>query len=324
MWEEKYIVQLVKETCDERNLGKPVLLRFSQAAVFSIEDNVLLRVDQRGRNVWGGPQLAVLSRYFWEQGLPTPHPLDEAVFTKEKYDFSFYQFIKDENGKNGQSGDFLRVQQLGEILASLHLSSDPDVVEGMANGEPRVDYPSLLLERTVREAEFFMKNFFAFDPPVATRFMSQLEVLCSNLTSSYEEKVGRDAFFDSNVVVHGDAHLGNVISNNQKLFLIDFEHVGIGPKFLDHLHILLADRVYEQYKGKGLYSTFASGYGESFVGLSNLSDWLKVVAVPYILWTARVGLRSRAHQREAELRTSWFLNENNCDKSPEIFWTEGF
>lgn len=305
-WDSETVLSVCKQVCDMKDLPEPRLLRFSNAAVLTAGPEVIVRVDDMKRKVWVGKPLSDLVQILVDAGVMTPSSLQEiSCEIRGDYCFTFYERVDDDDSLTESE----KVVLLGEALAQMH-KTPIGQLDAMNDGIT-IDHIAGMFER--------------LDEANDTGFWKQTSLNESELTF-LEHKVddlfvqiyGATSWRDIEpVVLHGDAHLGNCIANSHKLYLIDFEYVSRGPAFLDHLHILLSDTVFRT----NLYPLFVEGYGADLRSdMTTLEPWIQLVSIPYIVWTASVGLRSDSHRREAQRRIKWLAEGLTSD----IIWETGF
>lgn len=306
-WDRETILRMSEKVCKDRGLPEPRLLRFSNAAVLTAGKDAILRVDDINRNVWVGEHLAELTTFLFREGVNTPPPVSHLLGEKqENYYFSFYERIEE----NDSLTESQRAKKFGESLFKLHSCSLEKFLQ-INTEKTAVNHVDGIFQRLHESRE----NGVWKQTSLSDKNIEFLELKISEIFEKiYSNEEWQKA---SPVVLHGDAHLGNSIVRGESLFLIDFEYVSCGPAFLDHLHILLSDIVFRS----NFYPSFFSGYGIDLTPSNNdLEAWIQLVSIPYIVWTASVGLRSDGHRKEADRRMRWLAEGLGSN----IVWEKGF
>jgi Ser/Thr protein kinase RdoA (MazF antagonist) len=312
-WGEERASRAAERACELYSLEKPVLLRISHAAVYASGDHIV-RVEQQGRPVWSGESLVALTRYVATQGVRTAAPVFELLpLIVDDLHVTFYRRVTEQTEMPEQEKSFL----LGQQLAVLHDVAAIDHVKTLNMDDINLDFPSATIDRTLRSlekvAEMGSKALSGDDVAELLDGVESMGAVAMAELEAHRTRGGVDGV----TVIHGDSHLGNVLSVEDGIVLLDFEHTAVAEPFFDHLHVLLADRVFEH---SNLYPQFVAGYGESFADSPMVEEWLKIVSVAYLTWTASVGEHSLPHREEAQRRMAWWRGGVGA---PE-FWTPGF
>jgi hypothetical protein len=281
-------------------------LRFSNAAVLTAGPDIIIRVDDLKRKVWLGEPLAQLVNFLVASGVRTP-PVAEYLTpeTKEDFCFSFYVRMDDDGSVNEENKLF----RFGQTLTDFH-SCPKDELANLGSNHITIDHVAGMFERLNSASDSGLWKQTSLTEEELYFLSEKIEDLHTQIYSSSEWRN-----FPS-VILHGDAHVGNSIIHKKDVWLIDFEYVSIGPAFLDHLHVLMADAVF----GTTDYHIFADGYGQNFSKEVDTEPWIQLVAIPYIIWTASAGLRSDSHRQEATRRMIWL--KEGVDSS--LIWKSGF
>lgn len=312
-WGEERATRAAVEACELYSLEPPLLLRISHAAVYASGEHIV-RVEQRGRPVWSGESLVALTRYVATQGVRTAAPVfDLLPLIIDDLHVTFYRRVLEQT----EMPDLDKTVLLGEQLAVLHDVTSVEHVHRLNMDAINLDFPSATIERTVMSLEKINEmGSKALSPDdiefLLARVGTMGEEAMANLRVHREATGGRDL-----AVIHGDSHLGNVLSVEDGIILLDFEHTAVAERFFDHLHVLLADQVFAD---SDLYQSFVEGYGEDYSNFPSIENWLKIVAVSYLTWTASVGEHSLLHREEARRRMAWWRG----DADAPTHWLRGF
>lgn len=113
----------------------------------------------------------------------------------------------------------------------------------------------------------------------------------------------------SPVICHGDVHPQNVIMQQGRAIVVDWDTICLGPPQWDHVALLTwSDRWGGQPRA---YSDFAAGYGASFSGDRLASDLARLrLLAPTIHLIAR-GATSARHAAEAQLRIRYLARRSD-------------
>jgi hypothetical protein len=312
-WGEERATRAAIEACDLYSLECPLLLRISHAAVYASGEHIV-RVEQQGRPVWSGESLVALTRYVAAQGVRTAAPVfDLLPLVIDDLHVTFYRRVLEQVEMSEHDKALL----LGEQLAVLHDTGSVEQVTRLNMDDINLDFASATIERTVTSLEKVNEmGSKALSPDDIAYLLAEVQAMgdrAMNELEAHRAATGGDDI----AVIHGDAHLGNVLSVEDGIVLLDFEHTAVAERFFDHLHVLLADRV---FAGSDLYPAFVDGYGRDYSTFPSIEDWLKIVAVSYLTWTASVGEHSLLHREEARRRMAWWRG----DAGAPTHWAPGF
>lgn len=327
-WGESRATAAAVRACEMYSLEKPELIRISHAAVYS-SGVYIVRVEQQGRPVWSGTSLVALTRHVASEGIRTAPPVFELLpLIVDDLHVTFYKRVIEQTHMPETKKAFL----LGEQLARLHDEVSPERVELLNMDGIDLDFSSATFNRTLRSLEkikelgssslsmddvdFMISNLHEMRSKLLGGILDNASAAVS-IGGGSCDGTGSDREGRQKVVIHGDSHLGNVLSVDDGIILLDFEHTAIAEPFFDHVHLLISDLV---FKDSNIYPAFAEGYGEDFSGLPEIMDWVKVISVSYLTWTASMGEHYPEYRKEAKRRMAWWCGDADA---PE-FWTPGF
>ncbi len=83
-------------------------------------------------------------------------------------------------------------------------------------------------------------------------------------------------------IIHGDAHPGNVISSNNKLFLCDFDSISVGE--LEWDLVVPAMAIYRFGLEKAVFDNFSKSYGYNILSHPHANTVLKIRELGTIAW----------------------------------------
>lgn len=289
LWTPELAERTAHAACRARDLAAPSdFVRFSEAAVFRSGD-VAVRVDQGFTDRLTGDRARRMVDYMHNLGVSTiPTAGIPTYVSDDGLNVTFFEFVvgEDPNWEHSLRG-------FGEQVRRIHDLGDVAFLQDLAHPDHVLRYAERKYHHIVDRLEGFRRDdtASAFTP-------EQVEFLCGRALEL------RDEIFDaaaatSPVLVHGDAHLGNSTTVKGRVLVFDFEEVGLGAPFMDHLHMLLADRMFNVPL---TYPHFAAGYGDDFSTMSGIDAWLELVAYIYIVWAAGLGVVSEKHRFEAQER----------------------
>lgn len=301
VWNPENTIRVAKKVCADLGLREPILIRFAQSAFFRSGD-VAVRVDLQHRTNFSGARLLSLTQYFCSLGVDTTLPYSNLgpVFWGDDFCVTFYQFIDND----ASLSESIQAYHFGKGLRAIHDLATVDTIEKISEyGEKiNLNYVGRKLENLTRRIDGFVAS-----PPKGFS-KSQMQQIQERFVFVRDCLETREKIYDGRkVVVHGDAHLGNIICSDNQVFLLDFEEVGFGFPFVDHLHIMFRDLLFATKKN--LYTDFLRGYGESFKDEQFLFLWLELMTFVYFTWSALLGNESEKHYVEAIQRFSFWEKE---------------
>ena len=100
----------------------------------------------------------------------------------------------------------------------------------------------------------------------------------NNLQFKYEHN--KSVF--SKGVIHGDAHLGNVLASKGGMYLIDYENISLGDQAWDIVPIFVQNRRFGLTDEQ--IDEFSIGYGNSIVNWDFFSDAILIRELYMTLW----------------------------------------
>lgn len=244
------------------------LLRLGENAIFRLSAAPIVVRIARGMDRWADATKEVtVSTWLAEQGISAARAVDiPQPIAVDGHPVTFWQFI---DGRPGNNGD---VRELGEILRRLHgLRAPAELVQ-------QSDSPLLRVGKRIAHA------------PVSQADKTFLGALADQLSSDLE----RTTFPMPPCVIHGDAHVQNLMFVDDRPVLIDFERVGFGQPEWD-LSVTATEFVTAKFWTSSEYRKFVEAYGFDVTS-----------------WPGFVVLR-----RIQELKmTTWLMQ--NVRESPEI------
>jgi len=162
--------------------------------------------------------------------IPVVAPLlvnNETIFKFEDYRFSIYPRF---GGYAPELDNSDHLLQLGRILAQLHNIGETK------NFETR---PSLNIEDfAIRPASYLLENNFI---PVylENAYSTLIDDLIIRITNCFEQAGNYNS-----LRLHGDCHHGNVLTRDDKFYIVDFDDTRTGPAVQDIWMFLSGDRHY--------------------------------------------------------------------------------
>lgn len=321
-WGQKRAESAARLACRGYDLPSPRLVRISHSAVFFVGDDLVMRVEQQGRPVWAGMPLSALTGHVGSVGVTTSRPA--VTYPQVVIDGLYVTLYRRVVEFQGMS-DVRRAALLGRQLRTLHDNASVEKVSLLNRWDVDLDYAPVSVKRIIQQLRAMederSTSLAAKDVKYLLSEMSELgSHVIKGLERSRSRVQGRvqGRVQMEQVVLHGDAHLGNTIPvGPSELAVIDLEHAGFGERAFDHIHILLSDTVFDR---EPLYEHFSQGYGEDLSGFPDMDAWVRIIAISYLTWTASVGEHSRPHRDEARLRMEWWR------RSPDAptYWNAGF
>jgi thiamine kinase-like enzyme len=291
VWTPELAERTAHAACRARDLSAPSdFIRFSEAAVFRSGD-VAVRVDQGFTDRLTGDRARRMVDYMHNLGVSTIPTAGIPTFVSEDgLNVTFYEFVAESDASNWEQS----LRGVGEQIRRIHDLGDAQFFQELAHPDHILNYTERKFHHIVDRLEGFRWNRDAssFTP-------AQVEFLHGRALELREELFAAGADPDTHVLIHGDAHLGNSTTVKGRVLVFDFEEVGVGAAFIDHLHMLLADRMFNVPL---TYQHFAAGYGEDLSGVNGIDAWLELMAYIYIVWAAGLGVVSEKHRFEAQER----------------------
>jgi Ser/Thr protein kinase RdoA (MazF antagonist) len=257
------------------------LLRASENVVFRVGDTVL-RVS--AGDVDASAQVS-LARWLAEQGLAVPRPVTDAVVVKGLQVIA-WEYID-------ASSRPIDYRQLGEAIAALHRLAPAGVSQ-------RIELPWcgaaswLQLRENLKVA--------AQTGVVSSDDIELLQAAATELDGWQEQ-----AHHEPRVVCHGDVHPQNVLMQGDRLVILDWDSICVGPPAWDHAALLTWA---ERWGGSPAdYAAFSTGYGTD-LRQSSLAQTLARVRLlaPTINMIIR-GNSSPSHAQEAQLRMRYWRGD---------------
>ena len=139
------------------------------------------------------------------------------------------------------------------------------------------------------------------------------EINClENWVFKLEEKFKTNKEVFSKGVIHGDAHPGNLIVSNNKLFLVDYENVSIGDQAWDLIPILISKKRFSLSKKD--FIKFMEGYGRDIYDWGFVQDAILIRELNMTLWLFQNADLNVKIRKELDLRMLHW-NNNGRDNS---------
>ncbi len=258
-------------------LDPPALVRAGMNVIFA-SGSVVLRVSSPTAPAEVSLELA----RFWQGcGVSVPHPVRDDVVHVDGLSVTAWERIDDE----GTPIDWI---QVGALVRRVHENDRSSL-------PPRVPLPSptafpwwdfeLLLERAAPALD---------------------DAARSGLRETIERHSGWTEF-DDVVVCHGDVHPGNVLMQDGRPVLLDWDLLCLAPPGWDHGPMLTwADR----WGGRaGEYEAFAGGYGRSLRDDPEAISIAQLRLVAATLLRVAASITNSAARAEAERRLRYWRGD---------------
>lgn len=261
-------------------VGPRTLLRASSNAVFRV-DGAVLRVSPKGADA---SRHVSLARWLGEQGMPVPRPLCDAAAVGG-LPVTAWEYI-------ASSGRSLDYRQFGEAIALLHRLS-PDLVQ-------RIDLPWC-------GAATWLQLDTNLELAANAGVVSDQDIAV--LREAADELGGwQDLARDEPLVVcHGDVHPQNALMDDDRLVILDWESICLGPRAWDHAALLTWS---DRWGGNsGDYAAFSTGYGADLQHSPLAQTLARVRLLAPTINTIISGRSSPSHAQEAQLRMRYWRGE---------------
>jgi Ser/Thr protein kinase RdoA (MazF antagonist) len=176
--------------------------------------------------------------------LPVVAPItinNETIFNFEGYRFSLYPRF---GGYAPELDNPDHLLQLGRILAQLH---------NIGETKPFVERPTISIEDfAIKPIKYITENNF---------IPKDLEIAYSTLTEDLVSRIKHcfeQAGSYKSLRLHGDCHQGNILTRDDKFYIVDFDDSRTGPAVQDIWMFLSGDRQYMTAR----LNDFMEGYTE--------------------------------------------------------------
>lgn len=295
-WTVSFAERIACAACAQVGLSEPSLIRFSESGVFR-SDGIILRVDQGFADKFSGDALCKMVTYMDDLGVKTTPTAGLATLSGKGVNVTFYEFIP----KAHDSDWGVALRGFGEQIRLIHELADIETVAGVAPAGVELDLARRRANGVVSKLRELQRGRPSLLDYEQVELLYERAVLLSDAVTAASAK--GDEKDSPQVVLHGDAHFGNIHPTDSDVLVVDFEDVGFGSPLLDHVDILLADRLFD---ADPAYEAFCEGYGADLSGSDGLGDWLELTALVYISWAAALGRVSDPHRQEALRRFSFW------------------
>lgn len=212
---ESTAASAVKSACGEIGVPSPrdlELLRIGENALFADPSQKLVYRVARSDTLTAkvAKELAT-ARWLVRQGFPAIPPRDDLTqpVAVEGRLVTFWEYVPPGAHPAPELSD------LAQLLRALHALPEPDFVVPPLNPFP-------LMRGRLERAEGVAKADLVF-----------LEAACRNAEDDFHALVAADPAAYG--LVHGDAHRGNLLRRGERVLLIDYEAVAMGPRAWDLL-----------------------------------------------------------------------------------------
>lgn len=277
------VTRSAEQAAQHWGFGEPHLLRMGMNGIFSVGDDVLLRVSRPT----APPEQAIwLASVLRAHGLRVPAYVRDEPYRSEEHAVFAIEAVA-ESGRVDWAG-------IGEMVARLHRVDPAEIAAGypmpFCGDFPWWDFASMLAD-TGDDLDAAASD--AIDAAVAR----SLPVIAAQRGSR-------------GVVCHGDVHPGNVLQSAAGPVLLDWDLTCRGPAAWDHAPLMTWT---ERWGGEpGIYESFADGYGGSLRGdeVAEATAELRLVAAT--LMRIRTGRTNPAAAAEAELRLRYWRGETDA------------
>ncbi len=179
-----------------------------------------------------------------EADLPIVAPMtidNETIFNFEGYRFSLYRRF---GGYAPELDNSDHLLQLGRILAQLH---------NIGETKSFIERPAISIEDFVTKPIKYIleNNFIPMD--LETAYTTLTDDLIPRINSCFEK-----AGTYKSLRLHGDCHQGNILTRDDKFYIVDFDDSRTGPAVQDIWMFLSGDRQYMTAR----LNDFMEGYTE--------------------------------------------------------------
>jgi thiamine kinase-like enzyme len=292
VWTPELAERTAHAACRARDLAAPTdFIRFSEAAVFRSGD-VAVRVDQGFTDRLTGDRTRRMVDYMHNLGVSTiPTAGIPTFMSDDGLNVTFYEFVAEGEAPHWEQ----TLRGVGEQIRRIHDLGEIHFLEEIVHPNHVLNYAQRKTSHIVGKLEAFKEN-----SELSSLSGAQVNFLHRRALEVQEQIFSSDEGGElEKVLIHGDAHLGNSTTAKGRVLIFDFEEVGVGARFIDHLHMLLADRMFNVPL---TYQHFAAGYGQDFSRTDGIDAWLELVAYIYIVWAAGLGVVSEKHRFETQER----------------------
>ncbi|MFC9227399.1 phosphotransferase enzyme family protein [Streptomyces decoyicus] len=263
--------------CSVAGLGSDQadLLRLGENAIYALpREGVVVRVarsDAGDVEEKVAKELAV-ARWLMSQGFPAVGPRDDLPqpVRAEGRLVTFWEYIPPSQIEPD-------LADLAMLLRDLHALPDPDVVL------PTLD-PFPIMWRRLEQAQGVKRQ--------DADFLSQA---CARSEAAFRKVVGRHP----TGLVHGDAHRGNLLGCGERVLLIDYEAVAVGPQAWDLLPTAIAVDRFALPRSD--YDAFCRSYGQDVTTSEGYEELRTVRELGMTTWLMQ-NAQSGAAAREFALR----------------------
>lgn len=222
-----------------------------------------------------------------ENDVPVVPPIiinNETLHQYAGYSFAIYE------RKPGRAPDITidaDLQQLGRLLARIHLTGQVFPFEF----REKLSVES----RGIESQDFILQNNFLPD---------YLRESYSNLSTQLLELVSQQFDIHSDVrfqSIHGDFHVGNILSNGEQFFIVDLDDCIRGPVVQDIWMLLSGEHDEKQHQLNTIMQAYTQfkDFDSSELGLIESLKTLRIIH--YAAWLAR-----RWHDPAFPLAFPWF------------------
>lgn len=270
-----------------RHNGQVELLRFGSNGVYvDSERHRVIRVSPRQRYTSSGYWTA---RALADLGVSVVRPDDPAPTLVLGHDVTFWPYVT----PSERPVDF---EQLGADcrLAHNHAAQVRAVLDTHQVDQRRLR--DLQLDKISDRLEF-LRQHKALDSDMYRRLKDIHTDLCERWPSD-----------DSDVIVHGDMHPGNVLVDDSGQYLIDFDQASLGPRAWDVVPLINQQKFYRT--DPAILDAFVAGYGADprlDPGVQVMSDSR---ALSNATWITQLALTERSLLPEAIKRLRFWLDGN--------------
>jgi len=238
-WSVNASREILRLACQQAGIEytRVELVRFGTNAVYKLEPlQIAVRVSRPGAPPeWTERELAV-TKWLSQRGFPTVAPLESVSQGAEVYGslVTFWPWL--EHNEENPSPDLF-----GKLLRQLH-----NLTEFYSEPLPPWN-PAVIIEMLL--AHLRQSNHLApSDLDLLRRWHNWLAPQLDDQSS----ELGTG-------LVHGDAHIGNCVSSDRGLLLLDFDYVCHGPREWDLIPETLGPRRFGRSRQD--YQDFADAYG---------------------------------------------------------------
>jgi hypothetical protein len=292
-WTPEQATQIAGQALAARGMSPEslTLLRFGTNGLFKVQGNptFVMRVSSGARSTINGFRCAqILS----SEGFDVLGPImADALDVVDGHEVSYWPYLEEDHE------GIVDFEKLGSLIRAVHdqaasLQTDLNI-SSLDPAELRVDQLEKIGRRLVR-----LRASGTF----GSAELGALDSHYERVTEAWDS-----ICWEYGVVLHGDVHPGNVLVSGSRQLLLDFDHVGPGPRAWDHMPMLSQVRFFGSDKES--YNHFSRGYGADVLTDPGVEVLLEARALASTTWVAQLSLARPELGAEASKRIKYWQSE---------------